>query len=304
MTLIPDTFAHTMKALHGDEGVAWLERLPSILLACERRWHITVQGPFANLSFHYVARAIRADGTPVVIKACSPTNEFVQEAEALRLFGGRGMVQLRASDADDEVMLLEYLHPGTPLLAIEDDELATSIAADVMSQFWCPAPAQHPFPTVQDWGRGFTRLHQHYEDGYGPFPRKLLDEAEALYAELSASMTMPMLLHGDLHHENILAATRAPWLAIDPKGLIGEPAYEVGAWLRNPLPQLLQMPHPGRVLARRMDQFVGLLCLDHARVRGWALAQAMLSAWWSVEDFGEISREMLTCVELLAAIKP
>lgn len=304
MTLIPDMFARTMKALHEDEGVAWLERLPSILLACERRWHITIQRPFANLSFHYVARAIRADGTPVVVKACSPTDEFVRESEALRLFGGRGMVQLLASDADDEVMLLEYLHPGTPLLAIEDDELATSIAADVMRQFWRPAPVQHPFPTVQDWGRGFTRLHQHYEDGYGPFPRKLLDEAETLYAELSASMTTPMLLHGDLHHENILAATRAPWLAIDPKGLIGEPAYEVGAWLRNPLPQLLQTPHPGRVLARRMDQFVDLLHLDHARVRGWALTQAMLSAWWSVEDFGEISQEMLTCVELLAAIKP
>ena len=303
MFIIPDTFARTMIELHEDEGVAWLERLPSILAECERRWHISIQAPFANLSFHYVARAIRADGTPVVVKACSPTDEFARESEALRLFGGCGMVQLLASDANDEVMLLEYLHPGTLLLTIEDDELATSIAADVMRQFWRPVPAQHLFPTMQDWGHGFTRLRQHYNGGYGPFPPKLLDEAEHLYIELCASVTMPVLLHGDLHHENILAASRSPWLAIDPKGLVGEPAYEVGAWLRNPLPQLLQMPNPGRVLARRIDQFVDLLQLERARVRGWAISQAMLSAWWSVEDFGTISQDMLACTELLAAIK-
>ncbi len=303
MFIIPDTFARTMIELHEDEGVAWLERLPVILAACERRWQISIQAPFANLSFHYVARAIRADGTPVVVKACSPTDEFMRESEALRLFDGHGMVQLLASDANDEVMLLEHLHPGTLLLAIEDDEVNTAIAADVMRQFWRPVPVQHPFPTVQDWGRGFTRLHQHYNGGYGPFPPKLLDEAEHLYTELSASMATPVLLHGDLHHENILAANRRPWLAIDPKGLVGEPAYEVGAWLRNPLPQLLQMPNPDRMLARRIDQFVDLLQLERARVRGWAISQALLSAWWSVEDFGTISQDMLACTELLAAIK-
>src|SRR5438128_12681264 len=95
----------------------------------------------------------------------------------------------------------------------------------------------------------------------------LLEEAETLYAELSASMAEPVLLHGDLHHDNILSATRQPWLAIDPKGLIGEPAYEVGAWLRNPLPQLLHMPQPGRILARRVDQFAEELGLERTRVR-------------------------------------
>ena len=300
---IPDKFAREMTALHGAKGVDWLGRLPAILAACERRWGITLGPAYADLSFHYVAPAVRREGTAVVVKACSPTGEFMQEAEALRLFDGRGMVRLLEYDTSDEVMLLERLEPGTLLRTVEDDEEVTSIAASVMREFWRPAPQEHPFPTVSDWGRGFVRLRRHYEGGYGPFPYALLEEAEALYAELSASMAEPMLLHGDLHHDNILAAQREPWLAIDPKGLVGEPAYETGALLRNPLPQLLELPQPGRVLARRVNQLAEKLGFDRARVRGWGLAQAVLSAWWSVEDFGVVSDTAIACAELLASIK-
>ena len=96
---------------------------------------------------------------------------------------------------------------------------------------------------------------------------------------------------------------RQPWLAIDPKGLIGEPAYETGSWLRNPYPQLLEMPQPGRMLARRIDQFAEELGFDRARVRDWAVAQAVLAAWWGMEDSGYISDTALRIAELLAAIK-
>lgn len=303
MFVIPDTFAREMIGVHGAKGADWLGRLPTILAACERRWGITLGPAFADLSFHYVASAVRSDGTAVVLKACSPTGEFEQEAEALQLFDGRGMVRLLECDTSNEVMLLERLEPGTLLRTVKDDEEATSIAATVMRQFWRPAPQEHPFPTVSDWGRGFVRLRQHYEGGCGPFPSAVLEEAEILYAELSVSMAEPMLLHGDLHHDNILAAQRESWLAIDPKGLIGEPAYETGAILRNPLPQLLELPQPGRGLARRVDQLAEELGFDRVRVRGWGLAQAVLSAWWSVEDFCDVSDTAIACAELLASIK-
>lgn len=302
MFAIPDDFSQAMVTLHGAEGVDWLNRLPEILATCEQQWSITIGAPFPNLSYHYVAQATRADGNLAVVKVCSPTGEFTQESEALRLFAGRGMAQLLEYSHDIEAMLLEALQPGTPLSSVEDDEAATSIAASVMRQFWRPVPPEHPFPTVADWGRGFSRLREHYEGGHGPFPPRLLEQAETLFAELSASMAEPVLLHGDLHHENILAAERQPWLAIDPKGLIGEPAYETGALLRNPLPALLQRPQPARILARRVDQLAEELGLDRARVRGWGLAQAVLSAWWSVEDHGRIGSSTIICAELLASI--
>ena len=301
--MIPDNFRRDMIVMHGEEAIAWLERLPAILANCERRWGLTIGPPFA-LTFNYVAPAVRADGTQVVLKVCSLTDEFPQQPEALRLVDGHGMVRLLECDPAEEIMLLERLMPGTFLRNVEDDEVSTSIAASIMRKIWCPVPEKHPFKTVQGWGKGFDRLRQYYGGGTGPFPKALLEEAETLYRELSASMAEPVLLHGDLHHENILAAEREPWLAIDPKGLVGEPAYEVGAWLRNPMPQLLDMPQPGRILARRIDQLAEELGFDRARLRDWGLAQAMLSAWWSMEDSGELSKFSITCAELLAAINP
>jgi streptomycin 6-kinase len=302
MFVIPDDFKREMIALHEEEGRVWLDRLPTILATCEERWELTIGSPVANLSFNYVAHAVLADGTKVVVKACSPTGEFLQESTALRLFDGHGMAQLLAYDSADEVMLLESLQPGTVLTTIEDDERAISIAASVMRQFWRPVPPDNPFESVFDWGKGFTRLRQHFNGGNGPFPAALLAEAETLYADLSASMTTPVLLHGDLHQDNILAAQRQPWLAIDPKGLIGEPAYETGPLLRNPFPQILQVPQPGRLLARRIDQLGEELGLDRARIRNWGLAQAVLSAWWCIEDFGHVSEEYLACAALLAGL--
>jgi streptomycin 6-kinase len=302
MLVIPENFVRHMHQLHGAEGQLWLDRLPAILAACEQRWDLKIGAPFTNLSFHYVTSAVSSGGEPVVVKACSPTGEFEVESEAIRLFDGHGMARLLASDKGDEVMVLERLQPGTLLKSVEDDEKAISAAASVMKQLWRPAPSGTLFPTVQDWGKGFARLRQHYDGGHGPFPPALLEEAEHLYAELLASMDEPALLHGDLHQENILAAQCHPWLAIDPKGLIGEPAYEIGALLRNPLPELLKMPHPGRVLARRVDQLAEELGLDRERIRGWGLSQAVLSVWWGIEDENEFYEDTLICAELLAQI--
>lgn len=301
--IVPNDFARKTIALRGADGLAWVQRLPTILAACEQRWNLTLGPPFAPLSYHYAAPAVRTDGTTVVVKVHSPTGEFTQEAEALRLFDGHGMAQLLEWSFSDKVLLLEHLKPGTLLRILENDAEATSHAATVMRQLWRSVPPDHPFPSVIDWGKGFVRLRQHYRGGTGPFPTALLEEAETLFAELSASMVEPVLLHGDLHHDNILAAQRQPWLAIDPKGLVGEPAYETGAMLHNPLPQLLDAPQPGRVLARRVDQLAEELGLNRARVRGWGLAQAVLAAWWSVEDSGHIWDSALTCAQLLSAIK-
>ena len=134
----------------------------------------------------------------------------------------------------------------------------------------------------------------------GPLPEKLTGEAERLFAELLASQSEPVVLHGDLHHFNILAAERQPWLAIDPKGVVGEPEYEVGAFLRNPMPDLLSKPHPGSILARRLDQFSEELGFDRERLRSWGIAQAVLSAWWSIEDHGYGWEEAIRFAELLA----
>jgi streptomycin 6-kinase len=159
------------------------------------------------------------------------------------------------------------------------------------------------FPSVEDWSKGLLRLRARFDGGTGPFPKHLIEAAECLFLELLASMDESTLWHGDLHHWNILSAEREPWLAIDPKGVIGEPAYEVGAWLRNPFPSILEELHPERVIARRLDQFVEELGFDRDRMLGWGLVQSVLAAWWSFEEDDEGWRLWLKCATMFLELQ-
>ncbi len=305
MFIIPENFARLMIELFGEEGHAWLDRLPALLATYEERWSLTIGTPFSNLSFNYVAPAMHADGTQVIVKT-GLSDEFPSQPEALRHFAGHGMVQLLAYDEQNNMMLLERLRSGRSLRTVESDKVAISAAVDVMRKLWRPLPPQHyPFPTVSVWGEGFGRIRDLYAGGIGPFPSPtMFDKAEKLYAELSASMAEPVLLHGDLHQDNILSAEREPWLAVDPKGLIGEPAYETGAILRNFWPDILSIPNPKSLIRRRIDQLAAELSFDRERIYSWGFAQAVLSMLWSIEDTGKLPDEGLYFIQLLAAIRP
>lgn len=300
---VPERLARTIAEVHQAAGVAWLNNLPTLLAAYAERWSITLQPPFDGLSYNYVAPGVRADGLPVVLKAGVPNRELTTEIAALQLYDGHGIVRLLAADPAGGALLLERLLPGTPLAELPDDEQATTIASSVMRQLWRPVPADHPFPTVTDWASGLRKMRAHFGGTTGPFPPTQVERAETLFAELIDSQAEPVLLHGDLHHHNIVTAQRESWLAIDPKGLVGEPAYEVGALLRNPMPEILSMPQPTRVLERRVDQLAEALQLDRSRLIGWSFAQAVLSAWWSYEDHGHGWELALAFAELLRNVR-
>ncbi|MGD8738049.1 MAG: aminoglycoside phosphotransferase family protein, partial [Anaerolineae bacterium] len=287
-----------MADLHGAAGAEWLGRLPALIDELADRWALTVLPPFEPLSYNYVAPAVCAGGRPVVLKIGVVHPELLTEIEALRLFDGRGAVRLLEADAGQGALLLEHLVPGTPLAALADDASATCLAAGVMRQLWRPVPADHPFPTVERWALGLQRLRAHFGGGCGPFPLSLVKRAESLFAELIASMGEPVLLHGDLHHHNILAASRQPWLALDPKGLVGEPEYETGALLRNPMPEFLTWPDLPRVTWRRAGVLAGELGFDRARLIAWATAQAVLAGWWSYEDTGSGWQDWVACAQI------
>jgi streptomycin 6-kinase len=301
MDPLPEDFVRLIRDGYGERGRQWLADLPRLLSECQQRWSLRLQPAFP-LSYNYVAPAVRADGLEVVLKAGVINPELLTEIAALRHYNGRGSVQLLDADPDWGVMLLERIRPGTPLATLTDDERATAIAAEVMQQLWQPPPPDPIFPSVHKWAAGMLRLRAHFNGGTGPLPTQLVEQAETLFAELLSSMAEPVLLHGDLHHWNIIAAQRQPWLALDPKGIVGEPAYEVGAFLRNPTPDFLTWPDLNRVLARRVDQLSEQLGFDRQRLIGWGIAQAVLSAWWSIEDQGYGWEPAIQCAETLAAL--
>jgi streptomycin 6-kinase len=286
MFSIPNDLIQTAIETSGDQGAAWVERLPGLVVELAKRWSLAVDPPFPALSYNFAAPATRADGTAAVLKIGLPGGELKMEGSALRLYDGRGVVRVLELDLERGAMLLERAEPGTPLFALQDDDEATEIAARLMRELWRPVPADHPFPTVADWGEGFSRHRAAFDGTSGPLPAAIFDDAERTFADLLATSAGPVLLHGDLHHGNILAAQREPWLAIDPKGLVGEPAYETGAWLRNWLGTVLDRSNPAAVLSRRVDLFSEVLGFDRERIRAWGFAQAVLSAVWTIEDHG------------------
>ncbi|HEY7094557.1 MAG TPA: aminoglycoside phosphotransferase family protein [Ktedonobacterales bacterium] len=293
--------------MHGDAGQAWLDVLSARIADYEQRWAIKVASPFANLSYNYVAPALRSDGAQLILKLGMPHPELSSEIAALRLYDGNGSARLIEAEPERGALLIERLLPGSMLLDLTDDGEATRIAAQVMRALWRPAslaPDNAVFPTAARWTTGLQRLRATYDGGTGPLPEGMVQRAEALFADLLASSGAPVLLHGDLHHENILSAERAPWLAIDPKGLIGEPEYEVGALMRNPLPRLLALPDVTATLARRFDILAEILGFDRPRMIAWSWAQAILSAWWHIEDHGHGWEPTIALAERLTPLLP
>lgn len=225
-----------------------------------------------------------------------PNPELSTEIRALRYYGGGAAVELLDADEQHGLLLLERLRPGARLSEIEDDAQATVIAAGMMRDLWRPLPPEPQFPNAAKWASGLRRLRQRFGGGTGPFDARLAGTAESLFDELLASSASPVLVHGDLHHFNVLSATRRPWVAIDPKGLAAERPYETGALLRN--------PPPGRYLdlavqCRRVDALVDELGVNRRRVVGWAAAQAVLAAWWSYDDGGSEWQPAMMCAEVL-----
>lgn len=249
------------------------DRLP----AKAAEWNVTLD-EVRETATSVVGFGVR-DGRRVVLKLMKADDELHSGA-VLRAFGGDGAVRVLESEVG--VVLLERLDPGEELVNLVrrggDDEATTILAHVIAKLAHHSAPAE--CPTVADWGRGFER---YVRSGDAQIPPDLIREAQLLYHDLAASQRTTMLLHGDLQHYNVLFDNQRGWVAIDPKGVVGELEYEVGALLRNPV-ELPELFTNRATVERRLKILTTHLPLDYTRALNWAFAQAVLSAIWTVED--------------------
>lgn len=268
-----------------------------------RDWGVVLENTFETES-SLIAFG-RRDNQPVVLKVIKRIGDEQESdewrsGEILDAFDGNGVA--RVHEHVPGAVLMERLRPGNSLVDMSlngRDEEATDIIADVIRKMArvesvmsmhespkarAPARSQKAKPikcaTVQDWAKGFDR---HIATQNDLIPMHLVEAAHQLYSNLCASQREPRLLHGDLHHYNVLFNSERGWLAIDPKGVIAEVEYELGAVLRNPFerPDLFVSRF---TVERRLKQFTSKLNLDLERALAWAFAQAVLSAIWEIED--------------------
>ncbi|HEY0452046.1 aminoglycoside phosphotransferase family protein [Actinophytocola sp.] len=293
---VPPALRRNVLESWGAAGERWLGELPGLLDAVVDAWSLVVEAPYV-LSFNWVAAVRRADGSPAVLKLGVPSSEHLaEEAAALTSFAGAGAVRLLDRDAGRGALLLERAHPGTMLrdLVPARDEEATAVAVGILRRLHVEPAAGGPLPDLVRYGGAFRRLPREHP----LLPRRLVDRADRLFDELCATAPARVVLHGDLHHGNILRAGREPWLAIDPHGVIGDPGYELAPLLYNPDPRHRDDGLLALVPAR-LEQLADGLGIPLDRAVAWGFVGSVLSEVWTAEGGGTPGGRPLDVARLL-----
>lgn len=302
--MFPESFARRAETIFGSVGKVWIDRLPDLVRSVCEAWQVASIQPVPDLSINWVGKGRLSDGRPVVLKLCPPNKEFGTELAALGQFAGRVSVQLIDSDKDRGALLLECLEPGEPLtdLIAANDSEATRVAADLMAGLWVPAPVAGGLPTVADWAAGLSKLRPHFGGTTGPFDERLVSLAERLFCAVTRQDRPQMLLHGDLHHGNILSASRLPWVIIDPKGVVGDPAYDAATFLMSLGADDGSLQLTDEMILNRAAILCSRLNIDRSALFAWAVARTVLSAWWCVEDHMADPMEVMSLASRVARL--
>lgn len=275
--------ARRLSGAYGPPAAEWVANLPELVDRMALLWALDLGNPFIPISYSYIVSARLPGGEPAILKLRYPGPDTQREIEALHTYAGRSVVRLLRSDLERGALLMEPASPGHDAARLGDQDAARALV-EIMKSLHSATTRSKYFPTTENWGKGFGRYLRAYPDRRGPLPADLVQASAKLYSQLEDTAAAPVLLHGDLHHENMLFDQNRGWLAVDPQGVIGEPAYEMGAFLRNPIDQLAEQPDLAARSRQRVELLSTLTGIDNQRIIGWGAAQAVLSAIWAWED--------------------
>lgn len=249
------------------DRTAWLAKLPTVLEDLQQRWALSLDNPFdsEDVSAAWVAPARLANGSAAVLKVGMPHMEGEHEIAGLRFWNGDPSVRLLEADEQLGAMLLERCQPGTALRSLPEPEQDVIIAR-LLNSLWRLPPAGHPFrplsALIDYWSSETLADADNWSDP------GLVRQGLAVSEDLLQTSRTEALLATDLHAGNILQAEREPWLVIDPKAFVGDPAYDVTQHLFNCQERL--RADPKGLISRVAD----MAQLNHERVRLWTFARA------------------------------
>ena len=290
----------------GPAWAAWVERLPARTTGLLDEWELTPDGWSMHGYCSLVVPVRTSADEPAVLKvAFEGDAESEHEHLVLRHWDGRGTVRLLRADPRRRAMLLERLHHDD-LTGVPDLEGCEVVAA-LYSRLHVPALPQLRTVTsyVERWSDALARIPRN-----APVPRRMVEQALSLSRDLVADpASTGVIVHGDLHYLNVLAADREPWLVIDPKPMSGDPHYEPAPMLWNRMEGLGNEVRAG--VRRRFHTLVDAAGLDEARARGWVVVRMVLNAHWAVEDAQRANRGLTSderdwitqCVAIVKAVQ-
>jgi streptomycin 6-kinase len=288
----------------GEGWTEWLDGLPRLARDIVEDWDLRVDGAPVHGFCALVLPVRTTSGRPAVLKVSWPHDEAEHEHLALQALHGNGMVELYRADPRRHAMLLERLH--TEDLGSLDEVEACEVVASFYSRIHVRALPQLRTLTsyVDRWTAALAALPRD-----APLPRRLVEQAVSLGRSfVSDSASDGVMIHGDLHYGNVLAADREPWLVIDPKPVSGDPHYEVAPLLWNRWEEVLASGNVRGAVRRRFHAVVDAALLDEDRARDWVVVRMLHNAMWTVTESAgpltEEDRDWLTeCVAIAKAVQ-
>jgi streptomycin 6-kinase len=245
------------------DRATWLERLPHLLERMAREWSITIGEPFDS-EVAWVAPTILVNGTTAILKLGMPHLEGQHEIRGMVFWNGEPTAQVFKADEQLNAMLLELCEPGTSL-QIEPEERQDIVIADLLRRLWRSPSAPTLFRPLsivtRNWAEETLADIASWPDA------GLIREGLRLFEELPRTTSDEVLLATDVHAGNVLRAARKPWLVIDPKPFVGDPAYDVTQHLLN-CPERMQSDCNGMI-----HRLADLTEVDEERIRLWMFAR-------------------------------
>ncbi|MFD7665041.1 aminoglycoside phosphotransferase family protein [Streptomyces sp. NPDC059788] len=296
---IPDALAASYAG--DDAGRAWLAALPALTAAFLERWELRRDGEAGSGMASLVLPVARTDGTPAVLRFQPPKEETDAALVGLRTWNGDGAVRLIDHDRASGAMLLERLDGSRTLASVADDDTAMTVLAGLLRRL-VAVPAPEGLRGLGDIAAGMLeQVPTALASLSDPADRRHLRTWASVVADL-AGEPGDRLLHWDLHYDNVLAAEREPWLAIDPEPLAGDPGFDLWPALDSRWEDVVATGDAHRVVRRRFDLLTDALGLDRERAAGWTLGRLLQNSLWDIEDGATaLDRSQVTVAEALAS---
>lgn len=243
-------------------------------------------GNFPELTFNYVEKVKTKNGEYLVLKIGFPEDvDFARQAKTLKLYSGNGAVKVLNEDVENSVLLLEGCIPGKSLHTLKDETKESLIFTNIAKRLWRKAPEDPMFENISSHIKDFNWYLENIKKAEKHLPKDLVDKAHELFKQLISTQKDNFLLHGDLHHDNIISSDRG-WLAIDPKGVIGEREYESASFILNPYKQFTEKEEliSEEFFANRIELIATTLRFDKKRITQWAFVKSVWGQIWRVRD--------------------
>jgi len=278
-----DILKQNMEGIYKEEGKKWIFNLPEMVDQLRDHWNLVHITPVDNMTYHFVAKAQTESRQQVVLKIGLDKNVIENEKQSLAFFNGHGAIRLIDYYDICNAMLIDQAIPGCSLKSIYPEQFDATVKnySKTMQELHGKAlPANHSFPHISNWLQAIDLVSK------GKFPNNLIERAIHLKKQLLSSMPDVKLLHGDLHHDNILQYGNE-WISIDPKGVVGEVEFEAAAFDFLTTSERSNSNNASEIMNERIEYLAKISNLNPQRLMDWVFVRLILMAVWMIEDNGD-----------------